>query len=218
MKNIFSYLFPIQLKSYQSKLNGQLEVNLINGKKTLDTAISNYSYGSLQKILKAGLEEIGLSRSTENILVLGLGAGSIIETVRKDFNSNCFIELVEIDEEIIRIAESDFNVNSFENIHITNVDALEYLKQTDTTFEIIVVDIFIVNTIPEAFTQAAFIKDLCKHLKPNGKVIYNTIAETFSAKELNNIKQLFIENSLAARILKDVEWTNNLVIAEKERR
>ncbi|MCO5281855.1 MAG: hypothetical protein M9931_12515, partial [Chitinophagales bacterium] len=116
------------------------------------------------------------------------------------------------------IAESDFNVNSFENIHITNVDALEYLKQTDTTFEIIVVDIFIVNTIPEAFTQAAFIKDLCKHLKPNGKVIYNTIAETFSAKELNNIKQLFIENSLAARILKDVEWTNNLVIAEKERR
>lgn len=218
MKNIFSYLFPIQLKSYQSKLNGQLEVNLINGNKTLDTAISNYSYGSLQKILKAGLEEIGLSRSTENILVLGLGAGSIIETVRKDFNSNCFIELVEIDEEIIRIAESDFNVNSFENIHITNVDALEYLKQTDTTFEIIVVDIFIVNTIPEAFTQAAFIKDLCKHLKPNGKVIYNTIAETFSAKELNNIKQLFIENSLAARILKDVEWTNNLVIAEKERR
>ncbi|MBX2909143.1 MAG: fused MFS/spermidine synthase [Chitinophagales bacterium] len=218
MKNIFSYLFPIQLKSYQSKLNGQLEVNLINGNKTLDTAISNYSYGSLQKILKAGLEEIGLSRSTENILVLGLGAGSIIETVRKDFNSNCFIELVEIDEEIIRIAESDFNVNSFENIHITNVDALEYLKQTDTTFEIIVVDIFIVNTIPEAFTQAAFIKDLCKHLKPNGKVIYNTIAETLSAKELNNIKQLFIENSLAARILKDVEWTNNLVIAEKERR
>lgn len=218
MKNIFSYLFPIQLKSYHSKLNGQLEVNLINGNKTLDTAISNYSYGSLQKILKAGLEEIGLSRSTENILVLGLGAGSIIETVRKDFNSNCFIELVEIDEEIIRIAESDFNVNSFENIHITNVDALEYLKQTDTTFEIIVVDIFIVNTIPEAFTQAAFIKDLCKHLKPNGKVIYNTIAETFSAKELNNIKQLFIENSLAARILKDVEWTNNLVIAEKERR
>lgn len=217
MKNIFSYLFPIQLKSYQSKLHGRLEVNLINGNKTLDTAISNYSYGSLQKILKAGLAEIGLGESTENILVLGLGAGSIIETVRKDFNSNCFIELVEIDEEIIRIAESDFNVNSFENIHITNAEALEYLKQTDAAFEVIVVDIFIVNTIPEVFTQAAFIKDLCKHLKPNGKVIYNTIAETFTAQELNNLKQLFIENGLAVRILKDVEWTNNLVIAEKER-
>ena len=55
MKRIFSYIFPFRLNNYTSKINGLLEINLINGRKTLDTHRSNYSYGSLQKILHKGV-------------------------------------------------------------------------------------------------------------------------------------------------------------------
>jgi hypothetical protein len=97
MKKILSYIFPFRLKNYYSKINGPLEVNLINGKKILDTRWNNYSYGSLQKILHKGLSQIGSPENYERVLVLGLGGGSVIQTIREDFKSNAFIELVDIE-------------------------------------------------------------------------------------------------------------------------
>ena len=85
-------------KKYTSKISGELEINLVGGKKVLDTKSSNYSYGSLQKLLHIGLEEINFDDIVQNVLVLGMGGGSIVETIRIDFKSKAFIELVEIDE------------------------------------------------------------------------------------------------------------------------
>ena len=90
MKRILSYLYPIQLKKYYSPINGKIEVKLIDGKKILDTQKSNFSYGSLQRILRYGLKKIDFNMDTDRILVLGLGGGSIIQTIREEFNSNAY--------------------------------------------------------------------------------------------------------------------------------
>lgn len=50
IKKIFSYFYPIRLKLLESAINGPIEINLVDGRKTLDTKSSNYSYGSLQLI------------------------------------------------------------------------------------------------------------------------------------------------------------------------
>ena len=47
MRKILSYIFPLRLKNYSSEINGQLEINVIHGRKTLDNATCNLSYGSL---------------------------------------------------------------------------------------------------------------------------------------------------------------------------
>ena len=63
---VLSYLMPITRK-VESNYTKSAELNLINGRYTLDTANANYSYGSLQRILNVGLQNAELA-SAESIL------------------------------------------------------------------------------------------------------------------------------------------------------
>ncbi len=215
MQKILSYIFPIRLKKYYSKVSGQLEINMIDGKKRLDARNSNYSYGSLQKILHQGLIEVKFPNGIERVLVLGLGGGSIIQTIRDDFKSNIFIELVEIDPKMIAIAVNEFEIIQFDNISIIESDASDYLKICKDTFDLIVVDIFITNTIPQEFTDSKFIKSLIPHLSQNGKILYNTMKHTMGREVFNEIKEFFSKEGLRVKVLANVEGSNDIIIAEK---
>ncbi|HWY11694.1 MAG TPA: fused MFS/spermidine synthase [Bacteroidia bacterium] len=215
MKKIFSHILPFSLKKYKSKFSGQLEINYNAGKKVLDTSNSNYSYGALQKILHRGLEEIKFNNDIKNILVLGLGGGSIIETIREDFKSKAFIELVDIDDVVITIAKEEFEIERFKNINIICDDAADYIKKTNKTFDLIIVDIFIIATIPEIFTETEFLTNLVNRLDPSGKIIYNTMRSTMPKETLNRIEKVFYEQDLKIKVLEKVEGSNDLIIAEK---
>ena len=215
MKRLFSYLLPLRLKSYSSKINGELDINLVNGKKTLDTTKSNYSYGSLQKILQLGLSSIGFNNGIKRILVLGMGGGSIIETIRKDFKSDAFIELVDIDSDIISIAKTEFGINKFGNINIVNADASDYLNNCTEAFDLIIVDIFIINIVPLQFTESDFINQLICHLSSNGTIIYNTMRETMTSNVLNQMKNVFKNAGLKVNVMERVVLSNDLIIARK---
>ncbi|MBK9636787.1 MAG: methyltransferase domain-containing protein [Bacteroidetes bacterium] len=216
MKRILSYIYPFRLKNYKSAINGSLELNLVNGKLILDTDNSNYSYGSLQRILRFGLKKINLDNKINSILLLGLGGGSVIQTIREEFNSNALIEAVDIDSEIIEIALKDFNINRFENVTIVQSDANEYLINCQNSFDLIIVDLFIVDTIPIVFTTPAFIDSLKAHLTVGGKIIYNTMQQTMPTEMLNKIICRFNEgDNFNVKILEKVEGTNDLIIVEK---
>lgn len=215
MKKLFSHILPFSLKKYTSKISGVLEVNYNSGKKVLDTADSNYSYGALQKILHRGLEEINFDDTIQTILVLGLGGGSIIETIREDFKSKAFIEIVDIDDTVITIAKEEFEIERFKNINIICDDAADYIKKTKKTFDLVIVDIFIISTIPEAFTESEFLIKLTKHLNPTGKIIYNTMRSTMTKETLLRIEKVFYEQDLKMKVLENVEGSNDLIIAEK---
>ena len=217
MKKTISYLFPFRLKNYLSKYNGKLEINLTNGKRILDTPSGNFSYGSLQKILHKGLVKAGFNKNTKRILVLGLGGGSVVQTIREDFGSDAFIQLVDIDSVMIYIALHEFKLNRFGNMDIVCADAADYLKNTAQYFDLIIVDIFLVNKIPPVFTQSYFIKSVCNHLSPEGKVIYNTFRGTMAANVFTRIKNEFITQGLRVTVMKKVDWTNDLIIAEKQK-
>jgi len=216
MKKPLSYLIPFVLKKYYSKINGELTVNLINGNKTLDTVRSNYSYGSLQQILHIGLHESGFPKNVNSVLVLGMGAGSIVQTIRKHYKSTVFIELVDVDPEIMAIAVNDFEINKYNNIHIECADAFQHLLRTTGKFDLIVVDIFIIDTVPDYFTQAPFITALVNHLNSGGKVIYNTIRKTMPRETFNAIKNLFFEKGMKIKVVQKAEETNDLIIGERE--
>ncbi len=215
MKKFLSHILPFSLKKYKSKFSGQLEINYNDGKKVLDTSNSNYSYGTLQKILHKGLEEIKFTNDNQNILVLGLGGGSIIETIRDHFKSKAFIELVDIDDTIITIAKEEFEIERFNNINIICDDASDYIKKTSKTFDLIIVDIFIGDTVPEIFTEPEFLTDTINRLNPNGKIIYNTMRTTMPKETLAKIEKVFYERDLKIKVLEKVEDSNDLIIAEK---
>jgi len=57
MKKFLGYIFPVKLREYVSKINGPLEINMVNDRKILDTKTTIYSYGALQNVLKTGLRK-----------------------------------------------------------------------------------------------------------------------------------------------------------------
>lgn len=218
MKKLLSYLFPFTLKQYTSSINGRLTINLVNGKKILDTPRSNYSYGALQKVLHKGLAKLPFTSDIRSILVLGLGGGSIVQTIREDFNSSAFMELVDMDPEIITIAKNEFAIEQFGNINVVHSDASTYIKNTTQAFDLIIVDLFIIDAIPEVFTQPEFIDDAVNHLTPNGKLIYNTMRKTLPVEVFNRIKESLLAKGLSVKVLQQVEWSNDLIIAYQNAR
>ena len=52
----FSYFLPINVIKRKSTISNSLEVTWNNGELVLDSKNTNYSYGSLQRILKKGLK------------------------------------------------------------------------------------------------------------------------------------------------------------------
>ncbi len=215
MKKLLSYLFPFVQKKYNSKISGVLEINLMNGKKVLDTANSNYSYGSLQKILQRGLEEINFDDTIQTVLVLGMGGGSIVETIGTKFKSNAFIELVDIDEEIISIAKNEFELEKYGTLNLVLKDAADYINTTKQNSDVIVVDFFIGDTVPTQFTETKFITQLSQHLNANGKLIYNTMRNSMPREQFNRITKSLTESGLKVRVIEKIQITNDLIIGEK---
>src|SRR5690242_17668321 len=99
LKKLLSYFIPINIYKRNSAISQKLEVTYNNGELVLDSKNTNYSYGSLQRILRKGLDYIGFERirGFENILVLGVAAGSVIKTLAEEIKFKGKITGVEID-------------------------------------------------------------------------------------------------------------------------
>jgi hypothetical protein len=87
-KKIFSYLIPIKIYQAKSSISKSIEVAWANGELVLDSKNTNYSYGSLQRILKIGLKNIGYEKivAMDQILVLGVAGGSVVKTLIDEIN------------------------------------------------------------------------------------------------------------------------------------
>lgn len=211
MKKLLSYVVPF-IKKIPSEINGTLEVTVIDGKKILDTAHANYSYGELQKILKYGLQQLDLS-NVNSILLLGLGGGSVIKTLKDDFNYRGHITAVEIDPVIIDIAETEFEIRPTENLQIICADALEYVQQTRDQYDLIITDIFIDNKIPQELYELTFWKALSGLVAPSGAILLNTIERT--AASLEPVKAFMKKAGFGLKEYGKVRGTNRLMVWRK---
>ncbi|WP_395046830.1 hypothetical protein [Flavobacterium sp.] len=61
-KRLLSYLIPIKIDEIKSDINKNLEITWNNGQLVLDSENTNFSYGSLQKVLRFGLKKIGFEQ------------------------------------------------------------------------------------------------------------------------------------------------------------
>lgn len=144
-----------------SKFNGTMEITWHNGIKHLNTKNANYSYGTLQEILKFVLEKIDLNKAN-SILLLGLGGGCVIETLLEEFNYKNKITAVDIDPSIIDIAKNEFNINNNTNLEIICADALQFMNQNSKQFDLIIVDLYIDTKMPEQFLNTSFWQNVNK--------------------------------------------------------
>ncbi|MEO8253599.1 MAG: fused MFS/spermidine synthase [Flavobacterium sp.] len=218
LKRLLSYFYPIKIYSQKSALSKTLEITWANGDLVMDSLNTNYSYGSLQRILKLGLKNIGFSKiqKMDHILILGVAGGSVIKTLINDIQFKGKITGVEIDSEMIQIANQYFQLNEIPQLQIVIDDAFEFVLKTTENYDLIVVDIFQDIKMPHFLFENYFIDRICFLLKSKGFILFNTMLLD-NADNLRNKKLLheFKKEYFAIKSIPRVEQHNELIVIEK---
>lgn len=219
LKKILSYLLPINVYKQHSPVSKNLEVTWANGELVLDSKNTNYSYGSLQRILRIGLESIGFETvlKSEHILVLGVAGGSVIKTLSEEIGFKGRITGVEIDSEVLQIANSYFGLDKIPNLEIIVDDASKYVLKDKNKYGLIIVDIFQDTTMPDFLFEDSFQKQICELLGTKGIILFNTMCLT-DKDRLRNKEYLSNINSefYTLRTIPRIERYNELIIIEKK--
>lgn len=210
---LLSYFYPITTKIRTEK-NGIVELTYSNGRKILDSSNANYSYGSLQRILKFGLEKIEFTK-VNDVLLLNLGNNSVIHTLRNDFGFTGKITAVEIDKTIIDIAMNEFELMLDANLETIHTDATEYVKNNAKKSDLLIVDIYIDAIVPSDFYTTQFWNNALQLINKNGYFIFNAcIFNENSEKQMSDLLN-YLRTSNSIQLFNKVEGTNTLIVGTK---
>lgn len=217
LSKFLSYFIPITIYKKNSAYSKSLEVTWNYGELVLDSANTNYSFGSLQRILKKGLKYIGYDRikKFESILVLGVAGGSVIKTLVNDLHFKGKITGVEIDKEVIQIAKDYFQINQIDNLTLINDDAFEFVLKTTKKYDLIIIDIFQDTTMPNFLFEDFFINRINFLLNINGFILFNTMVLNDTDKERNIKYKTKYDTHYSVRMYPKVEEHNELFTIKK---
>ncbi len=157
-----------------------------------------------------------LNKYKGDMLLIGLGGGSVLKSFYED---DWDVEVVEVDPEIIRIEKKYFNpVPGFDNI--VNDDGREFLRTTDRTFDLIVLDAFGSSSIPFHLTTVEAFRLAKSHLNEDGimavnieAVGWNDIIVGSLAKTLHHV----FGNVLALPIAEPPDQLGNVILLASDK-
>lgn len=218
IQKIVSYLIPIKIFKKKSARSKTIEVTWANGELVLDSENTNYSYGSLQRILRYGLRNIGYKAilDMDHILLLGVAGGSVVKTLVDEIKFKGKITGVEIDPEMIQIANDYFNLNQIKQLEIIIDDAFEFVLKTKHKYDLIIIDIFEDIKMPNFLFESFFSNRICSLLKNKGFVLFNTMIldETHNVRNRKYIAEIN-PKLFTSKMLPRIEVHNELIIIEK---
>jgi SAM-dependent methyltransferase len=217
-KRLFSFFIPVPVYQTKSEVSKQLEVNWNNGQLVLDSSHTNYSYGSLQRILRYGLKQIGFDKiaKMQHILVLGVGGGSVLKTLVNELYYRGKITGVELDPEVITLANTYFQLDKIKQLNLIQGDAFEYVLKTAFKFDLIIVDVFQDTKMPSFLFEKFFADRLGSLLNSPGFILFNTMTLTKEDLDRNTYYCVNFNNKPFNVIrLPKVETHNELLVIEK---
>jgi Spermidine synthase len=145
---------------------------------------------------KMVLSSLMIQDNPSSILILGLGGGTLVHTYKTLF-PNAKITIVEIDEAVVDVAKKYFDFEETDLIRTEVVDGRVYIKREGlkgTKYDLIILDAFTGEYIPEHLMTAEFLEEVKKLLPENGMLIANTFSTSrLYAAESNTYRQVFGE-------------------------
>ena len=212
LKKIISFVYPITRK-VPTTYNGVVEITLVNGGKVLDSKNTNYSFGSLQRVLEFALSKI-YHDEIRSVLILGLGGGSVVASLRDKFGYKAKITAVEIDPVIIKVANDEFGIKEDGKLKIVNQDAVTFVRHGSGVYDLIVIDIFIDDTIPAGIFQEDFWHALVRQTTPEASLIFNSLSCQSHARKVSDF---LAAEGCEVKVFDNVEGMNRIVIANMRR-
>ncbi len=190
LKKWLSHLTPIEIERTASALNPFLQIRLQKGRYQLCTEKAIYSYADLYDNFTKAFDKIPLSKlPIKKVLVLGVGLGSVMYILEKIHHAKYQYVGVEIDPTIIDLAKKYGLKDLQSDIHLVCADATAFVAQCSEVFDMILIDVFLDDVIPNDVEQDDFLQNVKKLLTPQGILLYNRLS--FFEKDRNKTTLFF---------------------------
>lgn len=158
------------LEASKSKFNKDIKVIKSIGFGTyIQVNGLTQSGGVVESIWRETLKRIKIKK-LENILILGLGGGTVAKLLRKKY-PNSKLTGIEIDPLMIELGNKYLKLEK-SNIKVLIQDAYKFNKGK---FDLIIVDIYCGSEFPKKFEGEIFLKNVNNLLSKGGVVIFNRL-------------------------------------------
>ncbi len=175
-KRWLSYLLEIHIESAPSALNPHLYVSLCKGRYQLSSARAVYSFADLYRNF---FEVFRLlepqTLPPQQVLLLGFGLGSIPYMLEKNYGVCWSFTGVEADENVLYLANKYVLDELQCPMELICADAYAFLLSNQRRFDLIAMDVFVDNEVPEKFESLEFLQALARALQPHGLLLYNRL-------------------------------------------
>ena len=153
----------------------------------------------------------------KRVLVIGLGGGTLPMALRNIF-PDLEIDVVEIDPAVTRVAEKFFGFKRDAKLKVHEEDGRVFVKKAiraDTKYDIVMLDAFEDEYIPEHLSTKEFLLEVKSTLTPDGVVAANTFSSNrlypYESATYENVFGTFYNLKLGNRIM----WAQPGKLAER---
>jgi spermidine synthase len=184
ISKFISNFVELPVETSGSEVNPLLKIVLRKGRYQLCTENAIYSYADLYDNFYKAFEHLQLkNHKIEEVLILGFGLGSIPYMLEKNFNQKYYYTGVEIDPEVLLLANKYVVKELKSGIDFICNNAYDFAFFCEQEFDMICMDVFLDDKTPEDFQTKEFLEELKGLLNPEGILLYNTLAFTDLDKE-----------------------------------
>ncbi|WP_254840493.1 spermidine synthase [Natronomonas marina] len=110
----------------------------------------------------------------DRVLFVGGGGFSGPKRFLEEYDAT--VDVVEIDPEVIRVARQYFRVPESDRLNVYNRDGRRYLRDTDRTYDVIVLDAYKKDKVPFHLTTVEFMRLVNERLSADGILVANLIS------------------------------------------
>lgn len=151
----------------------------------------------------------------QTIVVVGLGGGSLSKYCFQRF-PQARIRTLEISEKVIALREKFHVPADNEHFEIIHTDAATYMADAAVQSDVILLDGFDINGLPEALCSLSFYSDCHAALNDEGLLVANLLqTDSRVHRHIDRLTQVFDGNCLIARAVKS---SNYILMAGKGER
>lgn len=121
-----------------------------------------------------------LNPNPQRVLIVGLGGG-VLPTALSTLFPEAVIDVVEIDPAVVKVAQQFFGFNPGRNVHVFEEDGRVFIKRagkTDQRYDLIMLDAFDHEYIPEHLLTQEFLLEVKKLLTAEGVLAANTFSSS----------------------------------------
>ena len=138
-----SYFSDVLIESSSTEQNPLLELYFSKGEYKLCAEKAIYSFGLKYHNFLETFEQLHITKfAPKNVLILGLGMGSILQILEQKNLIKSHFTCIEKDTQIINWYRKYVAPTIQSQVIILNDDAFEYVSQCNNQFDLICMDIF----------------------------------------------------------------------------